>query len=449
MSMINTIIRGVFWNTIGASISKVVVLVNIFYIVSHLSVYEYGLTELIFSVTTVLGIFLLPGIFDTIVTDMSVERGRNNPGRMKGIFIQFVKLQTVLCIIAWACVFLIAPIIGHLSGNESISYFLRIISFSFLVAPARAVVTMLSLVTVRFVDQSLFSTVEELGKLMFLILFLDVLALGPAGLLYSVVLAPCVSVLFYVPRTISAYKQFGGVGAVYTHRWWQLVYEHRKWSIGTTYLGSLGSAFRLWIIRLMLGTEAVGLFAFAYGILGNIAGLMPLTPVLKPIIPQYVDKIASLIRLVGGAFKIQILNALLFIVIGVLTLPPFIHYVFPQYSGAISLVLVVLLAILPSSIGSVMIPVFAAFKEQRSFFFATVFKVCVGTVLLPVLIFFFGLLGVGVEIFLTLFISAIERYRRLSRLIPGFSLNLKTLFTFDEVEKILIQTFLKKFFKKK
>lgn len=448
MSIIGTIARGLVWNTLGSTVTKVIIVVNIFYILSHLSVYEYGLTELVFSVIPVLGIFLLPGIFDTIVADMSVENGRKNHGRMKGLFIQFLKLQTVLGVIAWALLFFGAPIAAQLSGNQSIEYFLRIISFTFLIAPARSAVTMLSVVTIRFVDQSLFSVVEESSKFLFLVLFLGVLHLGPAGLLYASVLAPLIAVLLYLPRTFSAYRQFSGVQALYTHRWWQLVGTHRKWSIGTSYVGSLGTVARLWIIRAMLGTEAVGLFAFAYGIIGHLTGLMPLSAVLKPIVPRYVDNATLLSRLVRGAFKIQLVNAVVFIVIGFITLPLFIHIAFPLYLDATPLVLIMLFALLPGAVGSVVIPVFAALKKQRSFFFATVFKVCVGVVLLPVMILSFGLLGVGIELGVTLFVSAVERYLRLRKLIPSLSMKLRDLVTFDNTERMLADKMFRKFFKK-
>jgi O-antigen/teichoic acid export membrane protein len=55
MTVTHTIGKGIAWNTVGSVVGKGVVFFNVFLVLRHLSVYEYGLSELVFSVVCVTG----------------------------------------------------------------------------------------------------------------------------------------------------------------------------------------------------------------------------------------------------------------------------------------------------------------------------------------------------------------------------------------------------------
>ena len=89
MGIIRNLGYGFAWSTSALFVGKIIAFANIFIILAHLSVYEYGLVELTFSIVATVNLFLLPGLVSTITADLGVERGRGNWGNVKALFFEF------------------------------------------------------------------------------------------------------------------------------------------------------------------------------------------------------------------------------------------------------------------------------------------------------------------------------------------------------------------------
>lgn len=435
MKLVGTMGRGIAWSTIGTLVLKGVSFASIFVILSSLSVYQYGLAELALSVVSILGIFMVPGLTQTVIADLMVERARGNGGSMKHLFLAYSKLNIALGVIAWAVTFFGASIISSLIGNEYTSHLLKIVSFLFLTSPLRAATTTLATINLRFLDQSFYPVIEEGIKFLAVLMLLVWFGLGPEGLLYATVLAELVTSIAFLPRSFSAWKIFSGAKASGGPAFWRLLSDHRKWGVGASYVNTLSNNLRLWIIKLFLGTEAVGLYAFARGLYAHISGLSPLPGVVSPILPRYIDRLSEFVRLLRASMKLQLALSSTFLLGAMLTGPLFIHFIFPQYEPAIPILLVLLFALPPNAILAVLTPVFSTFKRQRSFFWANVFKMCIMVISLPILASLFGALGVAAELVLTSSASAIERYVRVRQLFPQHSLDFKNIFYLDADER--------------
>ena len=93
-SAVKTVARGTMWLSVSTILLKCIGLVTVFIILSRLSVYEYGLIELTLSAISFFSIILVTGIYDIIVSDLSVELGQGNTYRMKAIFKAFSKCSS-------------------------------------------------------------------------------------------------------------------------------------------------------------------------------------------------------------------------------------------------------------------------------------------------------------------------------------------------------------------
>lgn len=425
-------------------VGKVVGFVNIFLILTHLTVYQYGLTELVFSVVSTIGLFLLPGLAATVTADLGVERAGAEYGKMKALFLEFFTMSMILSIAAWALLFFGSTLVAELSGNVLIDKFFKIISFSFLVSPFRVATTMLATVMVRYADQSFFGVSEEIAKCLLLVVFFYWFERGADGLLWATVLAPVFAVLFFLPRTLSAYKLFGAAQPDKIEPLWNALREHRKWSVASTYVNTISKNLRLWIIKLMLGTEAVGLYSFALGIFSQFGSIANLQSALTPVVPLYIGRPALLARIMAASIKYQLVLSLIAGTLGALATPILIYLFFPNYVSTLTLSLVVLLAILPNGITGNLTPVFTAFKEQRTLFFSIVLRVLSMVIFLPLCIFLWGMTGAGIEFVLTAFITSFERFMRVKRFLPGFALTPGVLYVTDAGEKQLIMSILRR-----
>ncbi len=435
MSVVRTVGKGIAWNTTATVVGKFVMFANVFIILNFLTIYEYGFSELVMSVISVIGIVLLPGLTSAIVADMAVERGRQNATGMKTIFHQFFFLNLVLAFGAWTVLFFGSHPVANAFGNPYAAQFLQIASFLFLISPMRTAAGILAAVMLRFFDQSFYGIFEELAKLGFLLLFVVWMGMGIDGLIYSMVLCQLVVVLGFLPRTVSAYRQFSSATAEGHMQFWNVLHDHRIWGIGSSYMATVSQNARLWLIKFMLGTEAVGLFSFASGLFSHIVSLMPLSSVLAPIIPRYIDKREQLARIIRASIKVQLVLALMFLVGAYATSYLFVLVLFPQYLSAVPLLYVLLLNIIPGTVMTLFTPVFNAFKEQRSLLFSNTLKLVCLLVLLPPSIMLFGLNGVGVEIVLNSIINGFERFRRIKLLIPEFRFGMRDMFRTDPYEK--------------
>ena len=438
MSVVRTVGKGIAWNTVGTIVGKLFIFLNVFIILRSLSIYEYGLSQLVLSVISSVGIFLLPGLNSVIVADLSAERGRSAYGRMKSVFLQFTGLSAGLSLAAWIVLFFGSSLAAHWAGNDAIGALIRIASFTVLVSPLRTMAQTLATVELRFVDQSLYSSIEELSKTFCLVIFLLILQLGIYGLLLSIVISQFVTVLLYIPRTWSAYRVFGSAQAVEGHAFWDILRRHRKWSIAGSYIGTLGQTLQLWIIRLLLGTEAVGLFSFADGIVSQVTSFLPFGVVLAPLLPRYVDKLADFARYVKSSIKAQVAFSFVLIIATFVGLP-ILLFIFPKYQPAQLIIIAEIWVIIPSAVVSIYTPAFAALKEQYAYFWSNTWKVFFLLIFTPLAIVLWGVTGTGIGTVLFMLASAIERTWRLRKVLPDFSFSLNEFFYVDAYERVLIE----------
>ncbi len=437
-SLQKTISKGMLWNSAGTILIKIAGLASVFLILHRLSIYEYGLLEIMMTVISFFSIFLLPGLGDVVIADMGIERGKGNLGGVKRILWQFFKLQAVLAIIAWAVFFFGANLIAHYY-NPYISIYLKIASFSFLVSPLRSLFTTLFSVNFEFFNQSLYSLIEELLKIILVAVMFFVFNLNGEGVVLARVLAEFLSVACMLPLLLRTYKPLRTVALDKIDSMWNLLRYHGKWSLLSRYLDTFGKNMRVVIIKFMLGTEAVGLFAVAEGLINHTTALLPLNRIVGTIIPQYIDDKSRFFKLISKSIKYQIIGYSMLAIVAFFAFPPIISFLFPNYASAMPLFRIMLSILIPISFASVFTSIFFAYKAQANLFYAIIVKTLVTILLTPLFIYLFGLYGIGYSYFAVTLIFVLERYRILKIMIPEYRIHLKDFVTLDEYDYTIIK----------
>lgn len=440
MSIVRTISEGFAWNAAATIVGKIVGFVNLFLIFSYLTIYEYGVTELTLSIVSLFSLFLLPGLSSIVAADLGVERAKKNYSGMRVIFREFFSVTVSLGILAWGILFFGSSIVAHLTGNDLIDRLFKIASFLLITSPLRTASSVLATAAVRFADQSFFPVVEEIAKGVLLAISFLVFGLTTDGLLISAVGAQLIAIILFAPRSISVYREFHTAPLTNERPLWNIIGEHRKWGIVAAYIGTAQTSIRLFVLKFFLGTEAVGIYAFATGLFGQLAGLLPLGPVVGPLFPRYIDKPVEFARLLRASIRLQLAFALVLIGGGIILAPLFVTTFFPQYSSAIMIFVLMLPALLPQSAIGIYTPVFRALKEQRTQLSSAVFKFVVDVLVLPPLVMMAGLPGAGVHSLVVAGASAVERSIRLRRLFPGLAFSLHDISHLDPLERKMIQT---------
>lgn len=436
-SILRTASEGTLWTSGGTIILKVIGLVTIFLILHRLSVYEYGLVQLVLSIIPLFSIFVLPGMSSVVVADMGVARGKGDHGEVRAIFLNYFLLQSLLAVCAWAIVFFGADIIANYYKGQ-VSGLLKIISFSFLISPFRGSIQIALRVYLKFFQQSLYTVIEEFLKLLLVVLFFFVFHISVPGVLLAAVFAEAFTVLIMSIPFFKIYHDFSKAPILEKKAFWNLLYFHGKWGLFTSYLNSFGQNMRLWIIKFILGTEAVGLFSVASGLLSHTASLIPISGILAPIIPQYVEQKERFYRLVTKGVKYQLLSSVVVGIVAFFVFPLFIVLLFPNYAQSMPLFKIMIFAIIPMSFGTIT-SAFFALKAQKNLFYATLYRTVLIIIFSPLFIVLFGLPGVAYELILTLSLFAMERIVVLRKLLPDIKIDLRSFFLVDNEDRFLLQ----------
>lgn len=435
-SIIRVVGEGTLWASSSTVIVKILSFTSIFLILSQLGVSEYGILELVLSITTLLSIFMLPGLDALVVADMGVEKGRGEPGSARMILGSFLTLQLMFATVGWALLFFGASLFAHLYSVPP--HYVHTTAFFFLLAPLRAAYGILFRVNLQFQLQSLLSVLEEGIKLILLGVLFFVSDLGVFKLLFIMLSSQSIALLILFPYFLAGWRSLAGEPRT-TLPWWGLLTGHGKWGILSTYVGNLGKSIRLWILQRMLGAEAVGIYAVAIGLIGHTAALAPLYSIISSMLPQFVHDRARFIKLFNKGVKYQFLA---YVVLGFFAFaffPPFLTMIFPRYQDAFPLFQLMLLSLLPSAVTLIINPVFTAFRLQKSLFMSNSIKALMTVVFTYIGVALFGIWGVVFESLLTSVFQAVERLWSLRRQMPGITISRSSLTTFDDEDRIVLK----------
>ncbi|MDO8555493.1 MAG: oligosaccharide flippase family protein [bacterium] len=430
--------EGVFWLGTNSIIIKLVGLASVFLILRRLSVFEYGVSELVYSVVSLLSLFLLPGLADLILAEFGREKSQNNMGAMKKLFFDYATVSLGLGIILWAVLFFGADIISAYY-SKTVAGLLRISSFLFFTMSFRPLVRLLQDANLKFFNASLFSFTEEFAKLGFLILFFFRFNLRIEGIFLSQIFSQVLTFLLFAPVFFTLYRNFSSAKPLADISLRQILFSHGKWAIFINYFSGLADNLRLWIIKFFLGTEAVGLFAVAYGLYGHTSALFPLNSVVKPIIPQYFTEKEKFYKLISKSVKYQALGYFVLSIVAFFLFPPMIGWIFPDYVASMHIFRGLIPSLVITGSAGILTSVFYAMRLQKRLVFNVVFKLVLSAVFLPVFISFFGVYGIALEFFLTAILVAWDRYAALKKALGDFRISLADFFTADDMDKYFIK----------
>ena len=352
--------EGTIWVSITNLVTKVTSFLSVFIILNKLTVYEYGVFQLVLSIFTVGGLFILSNLTDVVITDVSFYK-ENETSRAKGILKGFFKAQVILSFVCWFVLFFFASLISSKIFGEPISDMIRIISLYFLVSPIRTLFNIYFTVLLKFSRTAIMAVLEEVFRLVFIFVFLYILENGVEGLLIAQVVAQVLTIMIMFPLFKKDFILLGDKeerGSVF-----DILLNHGKWALFVSYVSNLNKSIRVWLIKAFIGTEAVGLFSVASSLFGHIKSLLPFQNIITPIIPLYINDKEKMSRILSKSFKYLLLLFLGLGVISFIIFPPIIVFLFPHYEGSMDIYRVMLLGLFSTGFAIILTPVFYSLKK--------------------------------------------------------------------------------------
>lgn len=384
-----------FWNAAAKGLG----LINSFLVLAALSVYDFGLYQLILAAMAIAHT-LSTGLFDEIVfTDTARGLAEGRARESKRLFGEFLAFKVIVGLALTVAIFLGAERIAAHYG-ALISGLLKIASLLIIVEALREAQGLFFDATVSLAGFAV-PAVGELAKLPVLLAFLAVSSLGIREVLVASVIGASAALIYSTLAFARGYRRtFGHVRAGPAPL---LLPTFRRygWLVAVRYAVSrVSKNIRPWLIKAFVGTEAVAFYALAINLITLAQSLIP-TAMIGRVLPWQAADPKRLRYVFGRSIKYVFwLGAALAVILAVLA-PPLINLIFPKYAPATPLFLAFLPILVLYGVYKLLKSLLVALREQRVLTARLVTEMILVSGLNVLLLPLIGLWGVAVEYALT------------------------------------------------
>lgn len=437
-SFFNHFVRGAAHYTVGGSVSKILVAINVIVILAVMAPYQYGVYKLAFSVYLVVNGLLLSGINGLVLNDVVQYRKDGMLEKAKRLMYEFFTVRITLGTISFLIIYLGSNIIA-VHYSEGIALYLKIFSFLFITDALITVTDTFLKSKLDFLGSNVIPFVSELVKFVLLAYFSFVSAdgLSIARLSIATVAGSAAGLLGIVVYIKLRHRVTLSLPMYETSPLLHIIKTYGKWGIAKNYVSTFVDNVRLWLVKLFISTEAVAIFSVAMSLASTIKKAIP-TQSLTSLIPLHIKQPEVLKDIYERVTKYAIWIYAVAIIGGFIFIPLILPFVFPKYISAIPYFKVFIWA----AIFKAMVlnkQVIYSLRRQSFLFSLPVIElvstVTFGVLLIPT----FGLYGTATEYFITEALIFWVMYAYLIRIQPQLRFHWARLFSFDSHDRTLIR----------
>ena len=320
-----------------------------------LSVYQFGLYQLILAALTIADSFT-GGLFDDIVAN-DLARGLAE-GRLawaKRLFHEFLLSKVAVGLIAFGVLLVSADFVARYYRADIAAY-LRLVSVIIVLSELRGAEMVFFQARVSFSAFGV-GVMQEALKVCVVAAFWAFGSLGLREVLLATVFASlgvlCYTSFFFLREYRSLF------GVITAERHWVLpsiVREHGRWVFSRYAFSRAVKNTDVWFVRIFLNTEAVAFYALATNLITSAQSLIPVA-MLKVLLPWEVERKARFEYIYRRTVKYGIWIGTAMAVGGFIFVPSLIELFFPKYLPAMPVFRFMLLSL----------PLYGVYKLQKAF----------------------------------------------------------------------------------
>ncbi len=420
------------------TLANVIGLVNSYITITYLSVFEFGLFQLLLAFIAILDSLNLD-IFDGMVTvDMRRYWNAQKPDFAKRLFWENAVFKIGIAILMVAAVFGGSEIIALIYG-QNVALFVKIVS-TLLLARAIFIIEAGFLKSVMNFSHWSFPAIRETAKLLMII---GVLLLGDLNILAIVIAHVAAEVLSVGAITILVFAKVyrhhaGAVRAVKQPLFWNLFKIHGKWVTIRYAFSRVTKNAMPWFVKFFTNTEGVAYYSLAVNIVAFAENLMPMAGISTILLMKagIREEIAFIFK---RSVKYMFWLGVIFMIGGLLVLPPLVLWIFPKYGLALPVLSVMLLAFPLYGVYKVLKPTLTVLQEYKILALRIVREALVVPVAAVIFLPLLGVLGAGVVYNAVYWERTPFLYRKLIERYPDFKLQARELFRFDKTDYELVR----------
>jgi len=405
-----------------------------------LSIFEFGLYQLALATYNFATSFFLSGLENVVVNDVS-QNLATNKNKARAIFTFYAYFLVLMALALWAVFFFGSAFLRPWIPVGS--NYLKIISFLFLLAPLETVLKMKFQILLDFGWATAFRVLRDISRIVVIVGVFWFSSFGVVGALWSLVGAvgiPIVIALIgYRRQGLLKILNFAEIREAAS----DLFFRHGKWALLDDFVSNSGSNIHPFLIRWLVGTEAVALFAVAQKLYSYTLTLFPIREILTPILPRVSDDLERLKSHINKATKYATVAFFILAIASAIGAPVIVYILFPKYIPSLPLFYILLFGMPWFGFRSVVQPIFYAKKAQKILFLLTIVRIVMITGLGIVLMRFWGIWGAAFEMMLVGILLNPPFARALKTILPGWQFEWKSLCRIDDYDKTMARTILR------
>ncbi len=404
-------------------VSRVIAAIKGFIIIYFLTVYQYGVFKLIFSLVGMFQSFIISGLDGVVRNDTALLLKNRKDDQAAQLFFEFFFLKLAIALMVWAAlwVFIVFFTAGRYEAN-----FIFLLKIASTTVMLNFLSNFLSLHfdTVGAMGKlSKINSVLEIAKLIITVAFFLILGANIETMVLSVVSILVLTNLVYL---VATYRELWVWWLRFRFRWprdiFSLAGAHGKWSVMSNLLSSFVANARNYIIKILLSTEAVAIWSVASQMMGSLYALLPSDKILAVFLP-YKIKFDDL-RTAPYRLYVKYLSALYWclLVVGLFGGTILINLFFPAYRLSLPLFYIMTSILIFAGINDFAVAYLYTLHQQKILFMRTVQKSLLTVIFMVLFVKWFGYLGLGLEYAVTTMTLMITSYFSLVKIHPELGL---------------------------
>lgn len=443
-SLLHYFLKGEFLRRFFDTLATSLGMINSYFIISNLSVFHFGLYQLVLSSVAIIDSFSLDVIDGVVSVDVRRYLNQNLRSAAKKLYLSYAKLKLGIAVLAAGGMFFLSDVIAR-SYGEDIGLFLKIASLLLIFRALQSLESMLLKVTMNFSYWS-YPAIREAAKLIFVVTFL--VWGGHFSMIQVItahVLADGVAILFLTIFLFwrNFFRTFGGVASQQGALLWGIIRSYGHWAIMRYAFSRISKNVTPWFIKFFVNTEAVAFYSLAINLIAFVENLFPLDG-LSPILALKADNRGQISFIFKRSIKYAFWLGVALMVGSFVLVPPLVVFIFPRYQPAMPIFYVMLLALPVFGFYKILKATLTVLREQKILTMRVFNEAVIIPSTLAIFLPIFGILGSGVVYFLTYMERVWFFYSRLIKNYPEFRVRLRSFMKFDEYDRdILSRTFKK------
>jgi O-antigen/teichoic acid export membrane protein len=415
--------------------------INSYFIITYLSVYQFGLYQLVLSFISILSTFDLD-LFDGVISvDMRRHFNTGKDGLAKRLFREAVFLRIGIALVLVAIVFLLSGVISDHYGSD-ISLFVKIASFLLIIKAFQSVLDIFFQAVLSFSIYSL-ALIREFIKLFFIVGLVLLNSLTITSVIACAVITEFLALVFFssfffVKKYRNTFGKIKMGNEDYGHPVKNILKDYGAIFLVRYSVSRILKNMNPWIVKFFLNVEAVAFYVLAVNLISFANSLIPMVGI-QSVLALKADERENMGHIVKRAIKYTFWIGLVFLFGAIFIVPYIAALIFPKYVSAMPVFKVMAIAL----------PLFGAFKVLKSSLFVLreqriltqrlfnelfITLVC-SVIFLPTI----GVIGMGVIHVLVYSERVYFMYTRLVRAHSEFKMKIAYLFSFDKYDRDFFQ----------